>query len=241
MPDKSIIIIGATSGIGKAVAIEAHRRGYRVGITGRRVNRLDKIQMDLGERCRIQPMDVKKPESAIEALHNLIEDMDGCDILMINAGVASFTHELSVENEHHVIDVNVRGFASLMVAGFDYFQKQGHGHLVGVSSIAGMFGYGLSTAYSASKAFVINYLQGFRQKASRSDADITVTEIRPGYVESEITEDKRGMFWVAGSDKAARQIMNAIERKQTYAYITRRWRLVAWFIRLLPKCLFDHI
>jgi short-subunit dehydrogenase len=186
-------------------------------------------------------MDVKLHEQAHDQFLDLAEQMGGCDILVINAGVASFTRELSHENEHHVIDVNVKGFAHLMVSGFAYFKEQGHGHLVGVSSIAGMFGYGLSTAYSASKAFVINYLQGFRQKARRVPANITVTDIRPGYVESEMTEDKQGMFWVATADEAAQQIMDAIKRKQQYAFITRRWRLVAWFIRLLPNRLFDRI
>ncbi|MGM0587051.1 MAG: SDR family NAD(P)-dependent oxidoreductase [Bacteroidota bacterium] len=241
MSTQSIIVIGATSGIGEALAREAHQRGYRVGITGRREHRLQSIKQELEERCWIQPMDVKNLSECRQQFHALTNRMQGCDILVINAGVASFTRELSHENEHHVIDVNVRGFVDLMVTGFDYFQKQGHGHLVGVSSIAGMFGYGLSTAYSASKAFAINYLQGFRQKARRSEADITVTDIRPGYVKSEMTEDKRGMFWVAESEIAAHQMMDAIERKQHYAFITRRWRLIAWLIRWLPNRLFDHI
>jgi short-subunit dehydrogenase len=241
MSNRKMIIIGATSGIGRALAEEAHRRGYHVGLTGRRTERLEQIREELGEGCWIRTMDVTESKEAVRGLHYLIHEMDGCDILVLNAGVASFTHDLSIENEHHVIDVNVRGFATLMVAGFAYFKQEGHGHLVGVSSMAGMFGYGLSTAYSASKAFVINYLQGFRQKARRTDADIAVTDLRPGYVESEMTEDKRGMFWVAPTDKAAHQMMDAIARKKSYAFITKRWRLLAWLIGLLPQRLFDRI
>lgn len=113
--------------------------------------------------------------------------------------------------------------------------------MVGISSVAGLFGYGRSAAYNASKAFVSNYLQGYRQKANHSNADITVTDIQPGFVESEMTDGKKGMFWVASKDKAASQIADVIEQKRNHAYITRRWRLVAWLVKCIPDWVWDRI
>ncbi len=106
--------------------------------------------------------------------------------------------------------------------------------------MASLFGHGLSAAYNASKAFVSTYLQGYRQKANHTDATITITDIKPGFVESEMTEGLKGLFWVADTNKAARQMADSIEKQQNHAYITRRWRMVAWLIKLTPDWVFDR-
>lgn len=240
MPEK-IIITGATSGIGRALAVEMHRRGYIVGATGRRTERLDSLEKQLGNRIFTCPMDVTKVNEAFEQLDSLIDDMGGMDIIVLNAGVSNFQGSFDWQTEGGVIDVNIRGFTALANYSFNYFEQQGSGHIVGVSSIAALFGYGLSATYNASKAYVSTYLQGYRQRANHADARITVTEIQPGFVESEMTEGKKGMFWVAPVDKAARQMANAIQRKKNHAYISRRWRLVAWAIKIIPNWIWDRM
>lgn len=238
---KKAIIIGASSGIGRALARELHARGYSIGVTGRRVERLEELRTELGSRIFPQFMDVTLTDDSTEQLHQLIHAMGGMDILILNAGVSNLRDQPGRENELNVVDVNVRGFANLAFTGFNYFEKRGHGQLVGVSSIASMFGWGLSAAYNASKAFVRIYLQGYRQKANHSDADITVTDLQPGFVESEMTEGRRGIFWVAPADKAARQMADAIERKRNHAYITRRWRLIGWLLKIIPESLWNRM
>ncbi|MBN2731357.1 MAG: SDR family NAD(P)-dependent oxidoreductase [Balneolaceae bacterium] len=167
--------------------------------------------------------------------------MDGMDVIVPNAGVSNFRGSVDWETERRVVDVNVRGFTALANYAFSYFENKKEGHIVGVSSIAGMFGYGLSATYNASKAYVSNYLQGYRQRANHADANITITEIQPGFVESEMTEGKKGMFWVADTPKAVQQIANAIKREKNHAYITKRWRLVAWAIKLIPNWILNKI
>jgi len=238
---KKAVIIGATSGIGMALAKELHGRGYTLGLTGRRVERLEELKTSLGQNVHIQFMDVSKTRDAIDQLEILINDLKHMDIIVLNAGVSNFRGSTMWKTEKRVIDVNIRGFSALANYSFDYFEKQGNGHIVGVSSIAGLFGYGLSAAYNASKAFVSTYLQGYRQRANHSDADIAVTDIIPGFVESEMTEGKDGMFWVADQDKSAKQIANAIEAQKNRAYITKRWRLVAWALKLVPNWVLDRI
>lgn len=239
--DKKAVIIGATSGIGKALAEELHRRGYTLGLTGRRVERLEEIKNILGKRVYIQFMDVVQTKKAIQNLEELLSHMNGMDIIVLNAGVSNFHGSAQWKTEKRVIDVNIRGFAALNNFAFDYFEQKGSGQIVGISSVASLFGYGLSCAYNASKAFVSTYLQGYRQRANHSDADITVTDIKPGFVESEMTEGKKGLFWVGEKGKAARQIANAIESKRNNAYITKRWVLVALLLKLVPNWMLDRI
>lgn len=238
---RKVIIIGATSGIGKALAIEMHERGYSVGLTGRRTDRLEKLQNDLEERVFTAYMDVTRLDEAIRQLHRLIDGMSGMDVIVLNAGVSNLKGSNDLETELQVIEVNVRGFAALANESFAYFEEQGHGQLVGVSSIASMFGWGLSAPYNASKAFVRNYLQGYRQKANHSDADITVTDLQPGFVESEMTKGRDNLFWVATAEQAARQMADAIEQMSDHAYITRRWRLVAWLLKIIPDGIWNRM
>jgi len=238
---KKVIIIGATSGIGRKLAVQLHKRGYVIGATGRRTERLAALEEQLDDRIYTTPMDVTKPQQTFEQLESLIKEMGGMDIIVLNAGVSNFQGDVDWQTERRMVDVNVRGFTALANFAFTYFEEQKSGHIVGVSSIAGLFGYGLSATYNASKAYVSNYLQGYRQRANHSKADITVTDLQPGFVESEMTDGKKGMFWVASTEKAVRQMADAIEKKRNHAYITKRWRLVGWGIKLVPNWILNRL
>lgn len=239
---KKAAIIGATSGIGRALAKEMHSRGYTIGATGRRIERLQELKNQLGTRTHIQFMDVTVLNDSIEQLEQLISDMGGLDIIVLNAGVSYYQNEsVGHETDLHVIDVNVRGFGNLAAYCFEKFEEQGHGQLVGISSVAALFGWGLNIPYNASKAFVNTYLQGYRQKANHTDADISVSTIMPGYVESEMTTGKKDLFWVEPVGKAVRQIADAIEKEKNEAYITKRWRLVAWVVKMIPNWVWNRM
>jgi short-subunit dehydrogenase len=238
---KKILITGATSGIGEAFARECVRQGHLVLLTGRRTDRLLALKEEFGERALIATLDVTKAEDAWAVAETLIRQAGGMDILVVNAGVSNFQGSAEPSTEQWVIDVNVSGFAAFCNRGFRFFEEQGHGQIVGISSVAGMFGYGLSAAYCASKAFVSTYMQGYRQKARRSKADITVTDVRPGYVESEMTAGKKGMFWVVPADYAAVRLLQAIEARKARAYIPRRWALIGWMLSITPGWMLDRL
>lgn len=239
---KKVAIIGATSGIGRALAVEMHRRGYTVGATGRRLERLEELKNELETNVYIKYMDVAELENAIEQLDQLRKDMGGLDVIVLNAGVSNYQKKsVGRQADMHVIDVNIRGFANLASYSFNLFEEQNHGHIVGISSVAGLFGWGLNIPYNASKSFVNTYLQGYRQKANHSDADISVSTIMPGFVESEMTDNKKGMFWVQPTEKAAKQIADTIERKKHEAYITKRWRLVGWLVKMIPNWIWNRM
>jgi len=238
---KKIIITGATSGIGRALAVEMIRRGYKVGATGRRIERLSELKKELGDHLYIKQMDVALEEASQRQLTELIEEMSGMDIIVLNAGVGRDKEFPQWDSDKRIIEVNVMAFARQCHFAFNYFMKQGHGQIVGMSSIASHLASSRAAAYTASKHFISNYMTGFRQKANHTDANITVTDIKPGFVESEMTRGMKGMFWVAPVQKAVKQMADAIEKKKNHAYITKRWRLVAWLASLTPQFVWDRL
>jgi short-subunit dehydrogenase len=138
---------------------------------------------------------------------------------------------LAWDGERTTVDTNVRGFVAIATAAIAQFEVAGSGHLVGISSVAAHFGNGVAPAYSASKAFVSNYLDGLRYRARRLDADVSVTVIEPGFVDTKLAG---GTFWMASPETAVDQIFRAVRNKRRHAYVTRRWRLIALLISLLP-------
>lgn len=224
-------MVGASSGIGAALARELAIDGYQVGLTARREDNLEDLAADLPTESYVARMDVTETEAARETFTDLAEEMGGVDLVVVNAGIGRENRALEWEPERDTIDTNVRGFTALATAATDHFEERGHGHLVGISSVAAHVGNVTIPAYHASKAYVSNYLDGLRYRARHLDADVTVTTIEPGFVDTELAG---GDFWKADVETAAAQIATAIRKRRRHAYITRRWRLVAGAIRLVP-------
>jgi short-subunit dehydrogenase len=243
------IIIGASTGIGRALAFVLAERGYALGLVARRVGLLEELRREIQSRypvsVQIRQMDVAQSTEAIGIFHELVATVEaatgGMDVVIINAGVGVSNSELRWEQEAATIDVNVTGFAAIATAAMNHFWPRGRGHIVGISSMAALRGLGHNPAYAASKAFVSNYLQGLRHRAGRSGKQIYVTDIKPGFVETPMTAQNSTMFWVATAELAARQIVRAIEAKRKSVYVTRRWRLAGWAMRLMPDWLFNKI
>lgn len=236
---KKAIIIGATSGIGRELAKILSLNNYVVGMAGRRTELLSNLQREISGSY-IKRIDVAKSEEAITFLKELIQEMGGMDMIVISSGVGFINPELDWKQEKETIDVNISGFAAIANAAFKYFSNQGSGHIVGISSIAAIRGSGEAPAYNASKAFVSNYLEGLRQKASKSGIAITVTEIQPGFVNTAMAKGE-GLFWVAPPEKAAHQIFKAITGKKKHAYITKRWRSIAWLLKVIPGWIYNKL
>jgi short-subunit dehydrogenase len=233
MTDRAIVV-GASSGIGEALAHELADDGYEVGLAARRLERLEEIGGDLPTKAYVARIDVTDTGAARDRLRRLVDAMGGCDLLVLSAGVGELNPDLDWEPERGTIDVNVRGFTALATLGMELFAEQGSGHLVGISSVASNFGNGGAPAYNASKAYVCRYLEGLRYWADNADADVAVTDVEPGYVDTEMALGDR-QFWMASPETAAAQIADAIRDRRRHVYVTRRWRLVAWFLRLMPE------
>jgi len=231
---KNAVIVGASSGIGRALAHELAEAGYDVGLAARRTELLEQIGGELSTHAYVAAMDVTDAEDARAGFRELAEAMGGVDLVVLSAGVGYENRDAEWEPERDTIDVNVRGFAALATASMEHFRERGGGHLVGISSVASRFGNGGAPAYSASKAFVSNYLEGLRYNAANGAGEITVTTIEPGFVDTEMAMGEN-LFWMCSPETAAAQIRRAIEKERSHAYVTRRWRLVSWLIRAMPE------
>ena len=237
---KKAIIIGASSGIGRELAKILSRNHYVVGVMARRVQLLDEMCDEVEGTLFVQKIDVVDVESAMDTLAKFIKEMGGVDLIVISAGTGDINNSLSWDLENKAIKTNVSGFAALVNVAMHHFTEKGSGHLVGISSIAALRGGRESPAYNASKAFESNYLEGLRQKVRKSGLPITITDIKPGFVNTAMAKGD-GIFWAAEPGKAARQIYHVIKRRKSSAYITRRWALVAWLIKLLPGFIYERL
>lgn len=230
---KSAIVIGASSGIGLALAKLLSARGYRLGLAARRLELLDAhASGDPGVQL-VRRMDLVDPGS-VGILQEMIATMGGVDLVIISSGTGHLNADLSWEPEAETIETNVSGFARLAVAAMHIFEKQGRGHLVGISSVAALRGAAEAPAYGASKAFMSRYLQALAFRAKRSSLPIRVTDVRPGFVDTPMMKADKP-FWVASPDKAAQQIMDGVERGKRILYVSRRWSLIGWLLRHLPE------
>ena len=237
---KKAIIIGATSGIGRALAGLLVENNYKVGITGRRTNLLLEIQNENHDNYFIKTFDIADTPNISKHLTELTNDMGGLDLLIISSGTGELNDNLDFELEKRTIDTNVSGFTAIADWAFTYFKHQKQGHLVAISSIAGLRGSSQAPAYGASKAFQINYLQGLRQKACKIKIPISITDIRPGFVDTRMAQGE-GLFWMASVEKASNQMFKAIKAQRKIVYITKRWRLIAFIIRMLPGWIYNKI
>jgi short-subunit dehydrogenase len=240
MDRKNVIIIGASSGIGSELARVFSANGYAVGITARRLELLAEVRKELPGISFMKRMDVAETGSAMHVLEDLIKEMGGVDVIVINAGIGFINPDLTWVKEKSTIDVNVTGFTAMANVALKHFIDQGSGHIVGISSIAALRGNSFAPAYGASKAFISNYLEALRFRINKKKLPITVSNIQPGFVDTAMAQGD-GLFWVSSVRKAALQIFDAIKRKRPHAYITGRWRLVAWILKILPGWALDKI
>lgn len=229
------IVTGASSGIGYALARELAARGYDLGLMSRRIEPLEALRRSSAGRVWVQPSDFSKPEEALGEFKTLWQAMGGADLVILNAGVSYRNEALSWELDRAMIHVNLVSLTAMADEAARCFLRNKTGHLVGISSIAGLRGSGKAPVYGATKAFVSNFLQGLRQRIRAECRDICVTDVRPGFVETAMIAESPFLFWAAAPEKAACQIADAIGKKQHTVYITRRWGVVAWFYGLLPE------
>ncbi len=235
-----VLIIGATSGIGRALAELLLSSGNVVGITGRRETLLGELHSRWPDRCHFRAFDVTDTGTCVRNLETLVNEMGGVDVVVISAGGGDVNPALDFALEERMIELNVRAFTQLVDWAFNYFKRRGGGHLAAISSVAGMRGSRQAPAYSATKAYQIAYLQGLRQKARKEQTGITVTDICPGFVDTPAAKSPT-RFWVASLPKAARQIQDGLRKRRKVIYVTSRWRLVAFLFRQLPGPLHERL
>lgn len=237
---KKAIIIGATSGIGKGLAKILADNNYIVGITGRRIEILDELKLEKPKSYFTKTFDITNTNVIAQNLEALTIELGGLDLLVISSGTGDLNENLDFEIEKRTIETNVMGFTCIANWAFSYFENQKSGHLIAISSVGGLRGSRIAPAYNATKSYQINYLEGLRQKATKLKTQIFVTDIRPGFVDTEMAKGE-GQFWVATVDKATQQIFRAIKQKNKIVYVTKRWKLIAIILKQIPRQIYDRM
>jgi short-subunit dehydrogenase len=209
-------------------------------LASRREDLLREVAKEIGTTSRVKVIDVSKPVEAMQSLRELIAEMKDVELFVISAGTGFVNPKLDWEPENETIAVNVSGFTAMANVAIAHLEARGSGYLAGISSIAALRGNPDAIAYGASKAFMSNYLQGVRYRFAKLRLPVVVTDVQPGFVDTPMAKaDKK--FWVASPEKAAEQIFDAIRRRRKHVYVTRRWRLVAWLIKVMPDWLITRI
>ena len=235
---RTAVIIGASSGIGEALARQLNREGWRLGLLARRLDRLEALRQALARDAVVRRIDVTHDDAAA-ILDEVIEQLGGVDLVIISAGTG-YNAALDWPLDVDTVAVNVLGFMAMAQVAMRHFLDRGRGHLVGISSVAALRG-NRAASYAASKAFQSVYLDGLRDLARHRGHSIVVTEVQPGFVDTAMMKPERPLpalvrrLFVASPAKAARQILRAVHKRKKHAYITRRYRVVAVLLKLLPR------
>lgn len=236
---KKIVVIGATSGIGKELALRYLAEGNIVGITGRREEALSTIKKQYPDRASSRVMDVRSDECML-VLSELIAEMGGMDRIIYCAGIGQQNHNLDISTELDIVSTNVNGFTRIVDYAFNYFKGgTSRGHIVDIASVAGIKALRQSTAYSATKRYQIHYINCLAQKANKEKLPISFTTILPGFIKTDMLKHKYP--FVISLDKGARLIYKAIERNMRRTIVPGRWRVVVFVWRLIPNRLWEKL
>tara|TARA_B100000315_G_scaffold75576_1_gene69127 strand:+ start:1618 stop:2355 length:738 start_codon:yes stop_codon:yes gene_type:complete len=241
---KSILITGASSGIGRALAFEFSRRGYALGLCARRLELLESLRDELGGETQvaIAKLDVADLERVPEVLHKQADELGGVQIVIANAGVGerSFPGEGTFHLDSKVIEINVLGAMATIDAGTEILKKEGGGQIVGISSVAGFRGLSTTPAYSASKAALSTYMEGIRNNLKQHK--IAVTVLNPGFIDTPINTHRRSRPFLISAEKGARLMADMIEKKVWSSTVpVWPWTLITKLMRLLPERLWSKI
>lgn len=243
-PGRGALVIGASSGIGAAVARELARRGYTLALIARREEMLaalrDEINRATGRATvHIYAHDVRDYDAAPALLQRIVTDLGArrFEMVVYTAGVMpdpeDATGDWSFADERAMLETNTIGAMRWLGLAADLLTAQGHGTLVGVSSVAGERGRRGNSAYQASKAALTTWLDSLRYRLKGSG--VRVVTVKPGYVATAMTADKKlPRQAVISAEDAARRIVTAAERGRAVAYVPGYWRPIMWTIRQLP-------
>lgn len=236
---KRIVIVGASSGIGYALARKCLAAGWTVGAAGRRIEALEALQRSAPEQVVIEAFDVTDDE-APRHLESLVERLGGMDIYFHAAGIGRQNTALAPEIELRTARTNVEGFIRMTTAAFGYFRSRGGGHIAVISSIAGTKGLGSAPAYSATKRFQSTYLDALAQLAHMARIRIRMTDIRPGFVDTPLLQC--GPYpMLMRPERVAESIFRALCRGRRRLVIDGRYRTLVFLWRLVPEWLWERL
>lgn len=240
------VVIGASSGIGEAVANKLAQEGCLVALLARRQDLLEdlanRINREAGNQVAfVYPHDVTSFDLVPALFHTILQDLQTIDILVYVAGVQPPVgiDEFNTAKDHAMIDVNLKGAVAWLGQGAQLFERMGRGHLVGISSVAGDRGRVANPAYNASKAGISTYLEALRNRLTRKG--VHVLTVKPGYVQTALLPSGGGPFPAVPPEKVAADLWRAIKRRKQLIYSPWWWRYILLVVTHIPSVIFRRL
>ena len=241
---KKALVVGGSSGIGRSLAMKLSKEGYVVGVVARRYDKLQSLLQQAPHKMFIKQVDIAS-DNARELVLDLIDEMGGVDLCVINAAVFDENHsnkKFDWSQQLSIIEVNVKGCASIINLVAHLFIDQKFGHMITISSVDALRGSAKSPCYSASKAFLSTYAQALRSYCDQNYIPITVTDVLPGHVEVPERDLTGEESWVVPLEKAVDQIYQAgVVGRKKLIYVSKRWYLVGLALIYAPDWLNNYL
>ena len=237
---RSVMITGASSGIGAALAYELAARGHDLALCARRLDKLETLRTKIRQhhpatRVEIQALDVTHYDQVAAVLSRLAGSLDGLDAVVVNAGIGlgEKIGKGQFEKCRRTVETNLLGAMATVDAAVEHFLASGRGHIVGISSIMAFRGLPRNAAYTASKAGLASYLQALRPYLRRKGIDITI--FYPGFIDTPLNDMLPHRPFLISAEKGARLMADRMARKVKAAMIPSwPWVLVKWLLRVAP-------
>ena len=243
---KHALVIGASSGIGEALARRLGADGAKVALVARRRPELERIAAEIdaaaGEpRAVVRAHDVRDTEEVPELFQGIARELGGLDLVVYAAGTMPQVafDEFDPAKDLDMLAVNLAGAVAWLDPTAERFSRLGRGTIVGIGSVAGDRGRSGNPVYGTSKAGLHTYLEALRNRVARDG--VRVVTIKPGFVDTAMTRGVDGLFWLISADRAAGIILSRARRGVVCAYVPARWRLVMWVIRAIPSVVFRRL
>ncbi|NUO81574.1 SDR family NAD(P)-dependent oxidoreductase [candidate division KSB1 bacterium] len=241
------LITGASMGIGRELALVLAERGYHLGLLARKTDLLVSLKEEIKKRfptCEVfvASCDVTQIEACQKTIGDMASALGQLDLFIANAGIGVQTPawKSNYKHIHDILMTNVVGAIASIETAKDIMIKQGFGHVVGVSSVAGFRGLPTSSGYSTSKVALTAYLESIRLDLKKMG--IGVTSIHPGFVDTPMTQkNKYAMPFIMPADQAALIIYKAIQRKKRRFIFPWQMKVLITLMRILPDCLYDAL
>lgn len=242
-PAKKAVIIGASRGLGAALAKQLAKEGYNLALASRSIEDLTAIANEINAltnavRARVYQHDVANFKQAADLLPIMIADLGGLDLFIYNTGILNQTEldEYNFGTDQEMIDVNLVGAMAWLNPVAKIFQSLGQGQIVGISSVAGDRGRVMNPAYGASKAALSSFLESYRNRLSKKG--VHVLTVKPGFMDTAMTKGRSGLFFLSSPEQAAERISKAIRAKKQTIYVSPIWGLIMHIIRHIPSFIF---
>jgi short-subunit dehydrogenase len=237
-----VIVVGASSGMGEAIARQLAASGAEVAIVARRQAELEKLAASEPSKLKPFAHDAQHVDEVPALFERIERELGGVDTLVYAAGAMPEVAEgeYSFDKDRTMVTVNLLGAMAWINQAAKRFEPARSGTIVGISSIAGERGRRGNPGYCTTKAALSTYLESLRNRMSRYG--VNVVTIKPGFVDTAMTRGKPGLFWLISAEQAARKII-AMARKGSSAqgFVPSRWALVALVVRSLPSFIFRKL